>query len=94
MVRAILLGLIDNGGKGVDRVVSDMPAFEELKTQRLAIVVRALGGQTLDQDAMRDLQYMVRGGGRLHETIRVRIGWAYLVLTKQTDKAIRAAIAP
>lgn len=92
-VHAVLMGLIDSAEPGVAEAARGLPPFVDRDTQRLAVMVRALGDQTLDDDQLRELQYLVSGAGQLRETIRIRLGWTYLKMTGQHEGALKDVLS-
>lgn len=87
LIQGILLGLVrcqaDTGP-----VVAGLPPFRDMDAQGLALLLRARSGQPLDDTQVQDLALLVRGGGKLEDSLRVQAAWIYLERTGQLDAAL------
>lgn len=88
LAQVILVGLVlSDKGTPAD-VIAGMPAFTDLNTNNLALVVLAKGGVKLSPEQLRGLSLVVRGGGIRQDTVRLQAAWIYLKITKQTRNAL------
>ena len=91
LVQAILLGLV-RCRDDAHPVIADLPDFTDIDTQSLALLLLARSDAGMSQRQLRDLSTLVRGGGKLQDSLRVQAAWSYLKRTNQLDAALRQAM--
>jgi hypothetical protein len=91
--QGVLLGLVRSQADAT-AVVQALPELTDIDTQSLALLLKARTNLPLSPPEMRDLELLVRGGGKLQDTLRMQAGWVYLTRTGQADAALAALKLP
>lgn len=94
LAQGILLGLLRADSPRAHEVVAGLPAFDDINTRNLVIVLLAKQDQLLSATQLEDLGLCVRGGGLGMAAVRIQASWSWLKRTGQIDKAISQALKP
>jgi hypothetical protein len=86
VAQAILLGLL--GSNGTSHEAAEGLTFRDPLTSNLAVVLLAKTGRALNNEQLRDLSLVVRGGGVKQEPVRIQAAWIYLKMTGQSREAL------
>ncbi|MBB6428333.1 hypothetical protein [Algisphaera agarilytica] len=91
--RGVLLGLIRSRSDEAREIVQELPAFSDLDTQALALVLRLQSPEPLTEEQTQTLSRVIRGGAELDDSLRIQLAWTYLQQTGQGQEAIAAVLA-
>ncbi len=89
---AMLMGLIRSHDDQVTRMVEHIDEWDSKMAAAMALLLRAKHGQKLNEDEMRHLALIVRGGVGLQEPLRAQAAWTYLKLTRQNRVALATVL--
>lgn len=92
LAQGIFLGLLGCPAEKSRPVVAGLTGFNHTGPNNLFILLLATQGQTLSPQQGDDLKLLVRGGGELPKTLRLKAAWAYLKRTEQTQPALAGAL--
>ncbi|MCE9590482.1 MAG: hypothetical protein K8S99_08165 [Planctomycetes bacterium] len=88
MAKAILVGMMRSDTATPDKLLENLPTFDDPATNNVALLLLAKHGRKLTPDQLNDLSLAVRGGGSLLPTLRVQAAWTYLKITNKTREAL------
>jgi hypothetical protein len=88
---AMLVGLIRLDKNRPDKIIDGL-TFQTDTADYLALLLRAKHGQPLDDEAMKKLAIIVRGGAGLQDPLRVQAAWIYLKNTSQDKFALASVL--
>lgn len=89
LVQSILVGLLQVPPGQPQPVIDALPTtLPDLESRHLALLLRAKHGQSLSPQQVDELGLLVRGGGRLEDTLRIQAAWAWLKHTGQAQAAL------
>lgn len=92
--QAILLGLVRAQSKGAERVVAGIEdQLNSPDARDLALLLEARSDQPLTGPQMDTLALLVRGGGRLEDSLRLQAAWSYLKRTGDAQTVLRRVLA-
>ncbi|MEM9419681.1 MAG: hypothetical protein AAGA25_11620, partial [Planctomycetota bacterium] len=91
--RGVLLGLIRSRSAAARDIVQQLPAFSDLDTQALALVLLLQSPEPPTEEQTETLAKVIRGGAELDDSLRIQLAWAYLDRTGQGQEAIAAVLA-
>lgn len=92
--RAVLLGLIRDGGDLSLQIAKELPEFIDRDTESLVLVLRTQSEEALSDADQQTLEQLIQGQERLDGSLRVQTAWAYLHRTGQNSAATAALLAP
>jgi len=93
LVQAILLGLVRTRSSDAVAVVEgSMDQLNSPDAQALALLLLARSDRTLDTDQLDQLSLLVRGAGRLEDSLRMQAAWTYLKRTGLSQQALAKAL--
>ncbi|MEL7087434.1 MAG: hypothetical protein AAGL98_03170, partial [Planctomycetota bacterium] len=92
--RAVLLGLIRDGGDPARQIAERLPGFTNRDTEALVLVLRTASAEALSETDRPTLERLIQDRNQLDDSLRVQTAWAYLARTGQGPSAVAALLAP
>jgi hypothetical protein len=92
LVQGILLGLLRSRDVDAYRVIEGLPPFTTVQPQALATLLLARTDRPMTVTQVDDLALIVRGGGRIQDSLRVQAAWCYLQRIGQAKGALAAVL--
>ncbi len=92
IVHGILLGLVRTQTPGGERVIAGLPPFVSPHVSHVATLLKAKSNTAMTDEEMADLALLVRGGGRLQETLRAQAAWSYVRRVGQAKPVLAAVL--
>lgn len=89
--KGLLLGAV-RSATDASAVAEGLPPIHDPDVRSLLTLIRAQGTGQLTETELEDLRLLVRGGGKLQDSLRVQAAWAYVKRTGQAEAALAGAL--